>query len=203
MNLFPVKLIGVFVFLCLLLSHQNSWAQKRKIGIVGKQAPEWKVQSWIDAEGNPTEEVKLSDYEGKVVFMLTFQSWCPGCHRYGFPTLQKTIEAFEGNDEVAFVSVQTVFEGASINTVDKVKETQERYDLKIPMGHDVGDASTRNRSHILTNYRTGGTPWIILIDQKGKVVFNDYHINADEAIAMIKGLLKRNKKSLKHDKCKG
>jgi len=195
MNLSTVKIAAslLFVMTLILLQTAEGEAQNRKRGIVGQKAPEWSVESWIDAEGNPTEDIKLADYKGKVVFVLAFQSWCPGCHRYGFPTLQETIKAFEGNEEVAFLSVQTVFEGGSINTLEKVRETQKKYDLHIPMGHDPGDETTRNRSNILTKYRTGGTPWVLLIDQEGKVVFNDFHIEAGEAKAMIKGLLKHNK----------
>ena len=96
--------------------------------------------------------------------------------------MQQVQKEFADNDDVAFVSVQTVFEGHHTNTVERIRETQEKYKLAIPFGHDAGDATTRNRSHILTNYRTGGTPWIIIIDQEGKVVFNDYHVKPAAAI---------------------
>ena len=69
---------------------------------------------------------------------------------------------------------------------NSMKEIQKEYDLKIPFGHDVGDKNTRNRSAVLHNYRTGGTPWFIFINQEGKVIFNDYHLNTEMAIEYLK-----------------
>ncbi|MBB3708003.1 hypothetical protein N7E70_011925 [Aminobacter sp. NyZ550] len=40
-------------------------------------------------------------------------------------------------DKFGFAAIQTVFEGASINTDDKPKLEQARYRLMIPFGHDV------------------------------------------------------------------
>ncbi|MDH3215176.1 MAG: hypothetical protein OEN01_02660 [Candidatus Krumholzibacteria bacterium] len=49
-------------------------AQTRSLGILGEKAPPWDVHSWIDAEGKDTE-IALEDYQGKVVYLLCFQSW--------------------------------------------------------------------------------------------------------------------------------
>ena len=48
----------------------------------------------------------------------------------------------------------------------------------MPMGHDPGI----ERSLTMIDYRTGGTPWMILISPSRQVVFNDFSINADKAI---------------------
>ena len=82
------------------------------------------------------------------------------------------------------LGIQTVFEGHSVNTVDKVRQIQLQYDLQMPMGHDPGAAN--GRSTTMLDYRTGGTPWMILIDPGGSVVFNDYGIDADQAIAFLR-----------------
>ncbi len=160
-----------------------------KYGIEGYQAPELNVPIWIDGNGNEMKDpVKLADHEGKFRVIYCFQAWCPGCHSIGLPSLQKMVEALKGNDKVEFLAIQTVFEGAKANTFERVKEIQKQYDLKIPFGHDVGDENTRNISSTMYNYRTGGTPWFILIDQEGSVVFNDFHLNADKAIEYLKGI---------------
>ena len=67
-------------------------------------------------------------------------------------------------------------------------EVQKKYALHIPFGHDVGNESTMNRSSIMYNYRTGGTPWFIFIDQNVVVVFNDFHLNTEKAIEFLKGV---------------
>ena len=42
----------------------------------------------------------------------------------------------------------------------------------------------------MRNYRTGGTPWTIIIDKQKIVRFNDFHIAPEHAIAMIDQLKK-------------
>ena len=178
------------LFLFFILFPFISLAQQNKHGILGQQAPDWQIHSWIDENGNDTQ-VKLADYKAKVIYLLCFQSWCPGCHSIGFPTLTKVMDHFKGNNDVEFVSIQTVFEGFGTNTKGKLRDTQLRYDLEIPMGHDPGNKQTYNRSSILYNYRTGGTPWVVIIDQQGKVVYNDYHIKPGKAIELIGRLVKQ------------
>ncbi|MFT6369463.1 MAG: hypothetical protein ACJAUQ_002079 [Maribacter sp.] len=41
------------------------------------------------------------------------------------------VKALEGNENVAFLSVQTFFERYDANTYEKRVETQKKYDLKI------------------------------------------------------------------------
>ncbi len=155
-------------------------------GIEGLNAPAFLVDQWVDTDGNKTEPIELSDFDGKFKVIYCFQSWCSGCHSRGLPALQKITEALGENDSVIFLAVQTVFEGYDSNTYEKMVETQKQYDLKIPFGHDPGDTSSHNRSKMMYHYRTGGTPWFILIDQKNKVVFNDFHLNVENAIAFLK-----------------
>jgi thiol-disulfide isomerase/thioredoxin len=114
--------------------------------------------------------------------MLGFQSWCPGCHSRGFPTLKQLIEDYKTADDVAFVAVQTVFEGYSTNTTQRAWDTARQYKLDIPVGHDGSDG---RRSTIMRRYRTGGTPWVIIIDKKGVVRFNDFHVEVRRAHAII------------------
>lgn len=157
-------------------------------GIANQIAPELDVEQWIDANGVKTDAIKLKDFEGQFKVVYCFQAWCPGCHSHGFPALQKMVDAMAGSDKVAFLVIQTVFEGESENTFEKLVETQKRYNLKIPFGHDVGSAQTDNRSSTMYHYRSGGTPWFILIDQSNRVIFNDFQLDADKAIAHFKTL---------------
>ena len=149
------------------------------------KAPEFEVKQWVDANGNKTKPIKLSDFKEKFKVLYCFQSWCPGCHSRGLPALQKMVEALKENDKVVFLAIQTVFEGHHANTYDKMLETQKEYNLKIPFGHDAGDdgASTSN---IMKNYLTGGTPWFILIDEHDTIVFADFHLNETAAIEFLK-----------------
>jgi thiol-disulfide isomerase/thioredoxin len=150
-------------------------------------APEFNVKDWVDENGNEAKQLKLSDFQGKFKVIYCFQSWCPGCHTIGLPNLQKMVESLKDNDKVVFLAIQTVFEGYHENTYEKILETQRKYKLKIPFGHDAGKDG-KSRSNFMQNYQTGGTPWFVFIDQNDKIVFADFHINVEAAIQVLKSI---------------
>ena len=153
-------------------------------GILNQKAPLWEVSEWVQLpEGR--KSLELSDLNGKVIYLYCFQAWCPGCHKYGFPTLQQVQSEFAGDDDVAIVAVQTTFEGFSHNGVKQAKEMAKKYNLHIP----VGQSGARGHpSRLMGSYRTGGTPWTIIIDRQGVVRYNDFHIAAADAIRFIRFL---------------
>jgi thiol-disulfide isomerase/thioredoxin len=157
-------------------------AAPSEYGIRGQFAPELQIDQWIDESGETTS-FKLADHSGKWIFLKCFQSWCPGCHSHGFPALKEISDALADNPGIAFAGIQTVFEGHHTNTVDKVRKIQLQYDLRIPMGHDPGLNNRQPRT--MVDYRTGGTPWMILINPERKVVYNDFGINVAKAIDFL------------------
>jgi len=177
---------GAMVFVLAAVAAATVWAapaegQARRLGIEGQAAPAWGVREWINLpEGK--ERLDVSDFRGRVVYLYGFQSWCPGCHRHGFPTLQALIERFEGVEDVAFVAVQTTFEGFGTNTARAAWKVAGDYDLEIPVGHS---GARGVRSPLMERYRTGGTPWTIIIDKGGTVRFNDFHVSVEAASALI------------------
>ena len=154
-------------------------------GIQGNPAPEWGVDTWFNLSDDK-KRIDLRDYSNGVIYLYCFQSWCPGCHSHGFPTLLKVMEQFKEAPGVAFVAVQTVFEGFEVNTADRARETAEKYQLTIPIGHDPGPNG--RLSLIMQRYRTGGTPWTIVIDSAGTVSYNDFHVEANKMIDRINRL---------------
>ena len=74
------------------------------------------------------------------------------------------------------------FEGFDQNTFERLRDTQQRYELDLPFGHDAvaGGVPT-----IMEDYRTRGTPWFIIIDPSGEIVFSDFHLDADRLIARL------------------
>lgn len=151
------------------------------------KAPEFDVQHWIDAKGNKTDQIQLSDFKGTFKILYCFQNWCPGCHSKGLPDLKKMVDALKNNKNITFLAIQTVFEGFDSNIYEKMIETQKQYELEIPFGHDAGNDG-KSHSNIMRNYKTGGTPWFIFIDKHDNVVFSDFHLNPDAAITFLKTL---------------
>ena len=153
-------------------------------GIEGSEAPEIDIDYWIDGDGEPSS-FSVMESRGKWVFLKCFQNWCPGCHSSGFPTLQAFSEKFHDHPKVAIAAIQTVFEGYRSNTIDDVRKLQLRYDLPIVMGHDPGNPDTHARPVTMRHYRTGGTPWLILINPEGVVVYNNFHVDRNKLIEYV------------------
>jgi len=158
--------------------------QRHQYGILGQTGPEISLDTWIDRDGQPGQ-FSVHENRGKWIMLKCFQNWCPGCHASGFPTLKRFAQEFQDHPKVAIAGIQTVFEGFRSNTRADVRKLQLRYELPIPMGHDPGDYATRKRPQTMLKYKTGGTPWIIIIAPDGKVAFNDYHVNVEKLIGYI------------------
>ena len=69
-----------------------------------------------------------------------------------------------------------------------IEETAERYQLTIPVGHDPGPDNSG--SVLMRHYRTGGTPWTVIIGKDGFVHFNEFHASAGPVCQLI-DLLRR------------
>ena len=152
-------------------------------GLKHQQAPELRVSYWIDSVGKETEPLKLANLGSGYKILYCFQHWCPGCHERGFPTLGLLVDNL-ADQGFGFAVVQTVFEGADANTVDKLRVNQERYGLAIPFGHDVPLEGERLPS-VMQDYQTGGTPWFTVIDPEGNVVYADFSLDPDRFIATL------------------
>ena len=167
--------------LILLAVPRPSAAQLQVGGIVGQSAPSWGVAQWTNLPRDK-KALDVTDFSGKVLYLYCFQSWCPGCRQYGFPTLVDLVDRYETADDVAFVAVQTVFEGYQVNTAQAGWRMVQEFGLDVPVGHD---GSNGKRSILMQRYRTRGTPWAIIIDKQGKVRFNGFHITPAAAAELI------------------
>jgi len=188
-----MKNLNVYVCLAVLMGlfvsgdlHAQS-GTKPVAGIAGQQAPQWDVSQWHQLPAGK-KTLDITDYKGKVLYLYFFQSWCPGCHSAGFPNLKKLHSKYKDDPNVEFVVIQTTFEGHQTNTADKLKPTAAKYDLPIPFGQSAGKQGT---PAIMQKYRTGGTPWVVLIDKAGRVQFNGHHVDSKKAALAIDQLKSR------------
>jgi thiol-disulfide isomerase/thioredoxin len=157
----------------------------------GKLAPELDVPYWIDGQGKPQDAFSIHANRGKWIYLKCFQEWCPSCHSVGFPNLQKLVAAFPDNEHIVSAVIQTTFEGGAANTKDALRKNQLRYNLDLPFGHDEGNLTLpKSDPHhyptTMTAYQTGGTPWVVVINPEGEIMFNDFHIDMDKLIAFLK-----------------
>ena len=149
-----------------------------------RQAPQLRVQRWIGVDGgNLATPIQLSDLGVGPKIVFAFQHWCRGCHLHGFPTLQRLHRALESRG-VGFAVVQTVFEGAQENTFEKLRVNQLQYGLPVAFGHDEPPTGAPFPT-LMGDYHTRGTPWFVVIDADGRIVFSDFHLDADRLVAEL------------------
>lgn len=168
----------------------TAFAQRER-GILNQTAPELAVPEWINGKGEGQAPFSIAANRGKWIYLKCFQQWCPACHSVGFPNLQKLLETFPDDNVITKAVIQTTFEGFGANTKDALRKNQLRYALDLPFGHDPGNSElSRNNPDrfpkTMVSYLTGGTPWVVLINPDGLVVFNDFHINIDGLIEHLK-----------------
>ena len=160
--------------------------RRASLGITGQIAPDWEVGRWFGLPAGQTQ-LRLSETTAPVVYLYCFQSWCPGCHSHGFPTMA-TVRAQVPSDQVAFVAVQTVFEGHEVNTAERAVASVAQHGLEgIPIGHDVDPLG--GPPSMMRLYRTGGTPWTVIIGPERRVCFDGFQIEPSSAAAIIGQLL--------------
>lgn len=118
-------------------------------------------------------------------YYYCFQSWCPGCHKAGFPTLKKVAEKYKDDDGVRFVVFQTVFEDRAdkpVNTFENLKKIAAKHKLTMPFAQSGGP---EDKSSLMRAYKTRGTPWMIILDSKGVIRHSDFRIRSDQAVELI------------------
>lgn len=150
------------------------------MNIDDRQAPELRVRRWIGEDGESIAPLKLSDLGTGPKILFAFQHWCRGCHLHGFPTLRKLHDALSPKG-VGFAAIQTVFEGSDENSFDKLRVNQLEYQLPIAFGHDERSAGA-TLPGFMEDYRTRGTPWFTVIYAGGRIVFSDFHLDADRLV---------------------
>lgn len=100
--------------------------------------------------------VSLSDYQGKVVFLNIWATWCGPC-REEMPSMQKLYEELQNEDfEILAVSIDIL--GAKV-----VAPFMKELKLSFPALLDP-------KGNIQNLYSTTGVPETIIIDKKGIIV---------------------------------
>src|SRR5690554_8077703 len=90
------KILLAWVVFATLLINVNSFAQEAQ----PEPAPDFTLE---DLEGNT---VSLSDFEGKVVVLDFWATWCAPCIK-SFPAMQMAIDRYKEDPDVAFFFINT------------------------------------------------------------------------------------------------
>jgi len=140
---------------------------------VGENAPEFSYQSLTG------DTVKLSDYNGKVVFLFLFGNGCSNCKLIGNDTETKVQQVYGDRDDFQALGLDTWNSSSSVTTVTAFQSTTK---ITYPLLLKAGDME----SNYSTTYDR-----VIVIDREGKirhkgstVVYNDL----DNAVSVIEDL---------------
>jgi thiol-disulfide isomerase/thioredoxin len=125
--------------------------EKRERMQEGNPAPDF---SFADAKGKMHS---LKSFKGKIVLVDFWASWCGPC-RQEIPNVKKYYEEYKSNKKIAFVSVSIDAKRADWDKAVK-EENMPWLQLLAPNGG----------KEIMDSYQFSGIPFIILIDQDGKI----------------------------------
>lgn len=154
-------------------------------GIVDLPAPPLENIRWINENGDERSPLTLAELGQGFKILYFFQDWCAGCHAHGFPTFVTLAEELRDKG-VGLAAIQTVFEGSEVNTFDRLRKNQRRYGLRVPFGHAVADSASRDAvPSIMQTYRSGGTPWFVVIARHGRVVYDGFRLDAKSLIQTL------------------
>ncbi|HYG26078.1 MAG TPA: TlpA disulfide reductase family protein [Caulobacteraceae bacterium] len=123
---------------------------------LGKPAPAWKIQEWVNGE---------PELSGRVVVALAFQMLCPGCATQALPQMQRVRAAFS-EDDVAVVGLHTVFEHHDAMTPAALRAFAHEHRYGFPIGVDEPNPQGGIPA-TMAAYNMQGTPTLLLIDRRG------------------------------------
>jgi cytochrome c biogenesis protein CcmG/thiol:disulfide interchange protein DsbE len=148
--------ITVWVFVVALLALVGFGLKRASnpMAELDKPVPNFDLVFYEGYEYNNTPEMKLSDFQGKVVVINIWASWCKPCEQEA-PELQQAWQLYKDGGDVVFVGVDYVDTPAGAN------EYLKKFDITFPNAPDLKS----NISSILN--RNMGVPETYLIDRKG------------------------------------
>lgn len=118
---------------------------------VGAQAPGFTATDLASGE-----IVSLADYQGEVVLLNLWATWCAPC-RVEMPSMQRLYEA------LASEGLKIVAVSVDAGNPDAVKEFSQELSLTFDILHD-------ETMEIETTYQTTGLPESFIIDRSGAIV---------------------------------
>ena len=134
-----VALFGVFTW---------SLQTRESTQLIGAPSPPFELTTF---EG---EQISLADYQGQVVVVNFWASWCVECYREA-ALLETAYQDFKDRD-VVFIGVDY------LDTEKEALEYMTRYGITYPSGPDIG-------SKIYRKFQLTGVPETIFIDRNGNV----------------------------------
>lgn len=152
-NTIQATLIFTFIFVAVFVQKGFSTEDGIIDKAVRKEAPDF---TFKDQDGN---DVSLSDFRGKVVYMDLWGSWCRPCIKE-MPKSKELRQTIGSRDDMVFLYV-AVLEPSK----EKWLKAIEKFEIEgvTLISNDPEGTDFRNF------YDRGSVPWYYLIDKEGKI----------------------------------
>ena len=144
-----ISILSIAILFLSTLSFSQSVSAELETNIIDLNSPEY---------ANTTFDDVIAKYEGKVIYLDFWASWCGPCKRE-MPYSHKMQETFLGKDVVFLYISSDKNVSAWASAVDNLKLTGEHYLASLSVKRDYG-----------TRFNVRFIPRYILIDKKGNVV---------------------------------
>lgn len=151
--------IVIWVFIAALLALVGVTLSKRQQGTVqpGDKIPNFTLPLFSGYEHDKQSEVKLSAFEGKLVVLNFWASWCKPCEQEA-AELQEAWKYYEPGGEVIFLGADYV------DTEPEARAYLKKFGITFPNGPDMG-------TKISQIFRVRGVPETYFIDQSGTLYY--------------------------------
>ena len=129
------------------ISSQDKWDIKKQS--IEEPAPNFILE---DLDG---DEIKLSNYKGKVVLLIFSTTWCPHCHTM-IPYFKKIYQKYKDRGFV-------IFNIDIMESPKRVRSFATKYVLPYGVLLD-------KKGEVAKSYGVRGVPTLILVNKEGKIV---------------------------------
>ncbi len=151
--------------------------------MIDQLAPALQTCQWF----NQDQALSLEDLRGKVVVLHAFQILCPGCVSHGVPQAERVHRFFPRN-KVQVLGLHTVFEHHAVMTPPALAVFLHEYRVTHPVAVDLPVAGQAIPA-TMQAYNMQGTPSLMLIDQEGRLVLQEFGIVEDMRLGALIGQL--------------